>query len=79
MSFKAIESPNKEDDTQWLTFWLLYSLIVFAEIWTDVFLSWYALKSDEKLIARFDCGSTTICLLIEEIYIHVIIKDTILQ
>lgn len=41
MSFKAIESTNKDDDTQWLTFWLLYSLIVFAEIWTDIFLAWY--------------------------------------
>ena len=41
MSFKAIESTNKDDDTQWLTFWLLYSIIVFAEIWTDIFLAWY--------------------------------------
>ena len=27
-SFKAIESPVKEDDTRWLTFWFVYAIIV---------------------------------------------------
>jgi len=49
MSFKAIESTNKDDDTQWLTFWLLYSLIVFAEIWTDIFLYWIPFYTELKI------------------------------
>lgn len=49
MSFKAIESTNKDDDTQWLTFWLLYSVIVFAEIWSDIFLSWIPFYSEAKI------------------------------
>eukprot|EP00026_Physarum_polycephalum_P007399 Phypoly_transcript_07459.p1 GENE.Phypoly_transcript_07459~~Phypoly_transcript_07459.p1 ORF type:complete len:106 (+),score=10.60 Phypoly_transcript_07459:1131-1448(+) len=49
MSFKAIESTNKDDDTQWLTFWLLYSIIVFAEIWTDIFLNWIPFYSEFKI------------------------------
>jgi receptor expression-enhancing protein 5/6 len=34
-SFKAIKSNNKEDDTQWLTFWLLYGIFEFVTTVTD--------------------------------------------
>ena len=35
LSYRAIESPNKEDDTQWLTFWLVYSLVTMAKAVLD--------------------------------------------
>ena len=30
-SIKAIESPDKADDTQWLTYWLVFSLFKLVE------------------------------------------------
>jgi len=42
-SVKAIESVNKEDDTQWLTYWVVYSVFSLAEFFTDIFLSWIPL------------------------------------
>ena len=35
-SFKAIKSENKEDDTKWLTFWLLYSVFEFVTTFSDL-------------------------------------------
>ncbi|XP_032284629.1 receptor expression-enhancing protein 5-like [Phoca vitulina] len=39
VSIKAIESPNKEDDTQWLTYWVVYGVFSTAEFFSDLFLS----------------------------------------
>ncbi|XP_070599000.1 receptor expression-enhancing protein 5 [Erythrolamprus reginae] len=41
ISIKAIESPNKEDDTQWLTYWVVYGIFSIAEFFSDIFLSWF--------------------------------------
>uniref|UniRef100_A0A8C5UAN5 Receptor expression-enhancing protein n=1 Tax=Malurus cyaneus samueli TaxID=2593467 RepID=A0A8C5UAN5_9PASS len=38
---KAIESPNKDDDTQWLTYWVVYGIFSIAEFFSDIFLSWF--------------------------------------
>eukprot|EP01125_Pyxidicula_operculata_P021652 TRINITY_DN8472_c0_g1_i1.p1 TRINITY_DN8472_c0_g1~~TRINITY_DN8472_c0_g1_i1.p1 ORF type:complete len:121 (+),score=27.80 TRINITY_DN8472_c0_g1_i1:44-406(+) len=48
-SFKAVESDNKEDDTQWLTFWLIYSFIQFAEYFSDTLLFWIPFYNELKL------------------------------
>lgn len=40
-SIKAIESPNKDDDTQWLTYWVVYGIFSIAEFFSDLFLSWF--------------------------------------
>ncbi|XP_072592678.1 receptor expression-enhancing protein 5 isoform X2 [Vulpes vulpes] len=52
VSIKAIESPNKEDDTQWLTYWVVYGVFSIAEFFSDLFLSWvpfyYMLKEDPE-------------------------------
>ncbi|XP_054894816.1 receptor expression-enhancing protein 5-like isoform X2 [Poeciliopsis prolifica] len=40
-SIKAIESPNKDDDTQWLTYWVVYGLFSIVEAFSDIFLSWF--------------------------------------
>lgn len=38
---KAIESPNKEDDTVWLTYWVVYALFALVEFFSDLLLFWF--------------------------------------
>ncbi|XP_072167248.1 receptor expression-enhancing protein 5-like isoform X2 [Diadema setosum] len=40
-SVKAIESVQKDDDTQWLTYWVVYSAFSLVEFFSDIFLSWF--------------------------------------
>ena len=37
---KAIDSVDKDDDTQWLTYWVVYAAFGIIEYFTDIFLSW---------------------------------------
>ncbi|KAG7221210.1 hypothetical protein INR49_017427 [Caranx melampygus] len=41
ISIKAIESATKEDDTKWLTYWVVYGVFSVAEFFADIFLSWF--------------------------------------
>lgn len=38
---KAIESPNKDDDTVWLTYWVVYALFGLIEFFSDLLLFWF--------------------------------------
>ncbi|GMF24152.1 unnamed protein product [Phytophthora fragariaefolia] len=40
MSFKAINTPGTGDDTQWLTYWVVYAFFNLTESITDLVLSW---------------------------------------
>ncbi|KAG2780911.1 hypothetical protein JG687_00002192 [Phytophthora cactorum] len=40
MSFKAINTPGTGDDTQWLTYWVVYAFFNLTESVTDLVLSW---------------------------------------
>uniref|UniRef100_A0A7N6FB13 Receptor expression-enhancing protein n=1 Tax=Anabas testudineus TaxID=64144 RepID=A0A7N6FB13_ANATE len=40
-SIKAIESPSKEDDTKWLTYWVVYGVFSLGEFFSDIFLYWF--------------------------------------
>jgi receptor expression-enhancing protein 5/6 len=40
-SFKAIESEEKEDDTQWLTYWVVYAVFNIIETFVDLILFWF--------------------------------------
>lgn len=40
-SIKAIESNNKDDDTKWLTYWVVYGLFSVTEFFSDIFLFWF--------------------------------------
>lgn len=37
---KAIDSVDKDDDTQWLTYWVVYAAFGIIEYFTDILLSW---------------------------------------
>lgn len=39
-SIKAIESPQKGDDTKWLTYWTVFAFLTVVEFPTNVLLSW---------------------------------------
>ncbi|OXB54711.1 hypothetical protein ASZ78_006750 [Callipepla squamata] len=41
VSIKAIESSSKEDDTTWLTYWVVYGVFSVAEFFSDIFLYWF--------------------------------------
>ncbi|XP_041368048.1 receptor expression-enhancing protein 5-like isoform X2 [Gigantopelta aegis] len=39
-SIKAIESREKDDDTKWLTYWVVYSVFSLVEFFADILLFW---------------------------------------
>lgn len=40
-SFKAIESKNREDDVQWLMYWVVFGCFHIAEIGIEMLLAWF--------------------------------------
>eukprot|EP00249_Psilotum_nudum_P010247 c22426_g1_i2 orf=479-997(+) len=48
-SVKAIESPSKEDDQQWLAYWILYSFVALLELAAAPLFAWIPLWSTIKL------------------------------
>lgn len=61
-SIKAIESPNKDDDTQWLTYWVVYGCFGVGEFFSDILLSWFPFYYLFKVRVLFtQRQSTTIC------------------
>lgn len=40
-SMKAIESPQKGDDTKWLTYWTVFALLSLVEYPSDLLLHWF--------------------------------------
>ncbi|KAJ2644296.1 ER membrane protein DP1/Yop1, partial [Coemansia sp. RSA 1287] len=40
-SMEAIETPGKEDDAQWLTYWVVFGLFNVLEYFTGFLLYWF--------------------------------------
>jgi len=40
-SFKAIETADKADDKQWLTYWTVIGFLQMAEYFSDILLYWF--------------------------------------
>lgn len=40
-SIKALESPSKEDDTKWLTYWVVFAFFSVVEYFSNILLSWF--------------------------------------
>jgi len=38
---KAIESPDKDDDTEWLMYWVVFAAFSVVEFFSDILLSWF--------------------------------------
>ncbi|KFD55071.1 hypothetical protein M513_03989 [Trichuris suis] len=40
-SYKAIESLDKKDDTQWLTYWVVFAFLNVIEFASELILAWF--------------------------------------
>ncbi|XP_026675177.1 receptor expression-enhancing protein 5-like isoform X2 [Ceratina calcarata] len=40
-SMKALESPTKDDDTKWLTYWVVFASMTIIEFFSDCILCWF--------------------------------------
>ncbi|XP_046907353.1 receptor expression-enhancing protein 6-like [Hypomesus transpacificus] len=54
-SIKAIESNKKDDDTQWLTYWVVYGYFSIVEFFSDIFLSWFPFYYAGKCVFLLWC------------------------
>lgn len=54
-SFKAVESAQGDDDTQWLTYWIVYSTFNILEYFTDLILFWIPFYSLLKCLFLVWC------------------------
>eukprot|EP00051_Salpingoeca_urceolata_P026395 m.477171 g.477171 ORF g.477171 m.477171 type:complete len:233 (-) comp20764_c0_seq1:181-879(-) len=54
-SFKAIESSHKEDDTQWLVYWVVFASFSIVEIGADLILFWFPFYYLAKLAFLLWC------------------------
>lgn len=43
MSMRALESPQKDDDTKWLTYWVVYACFSILEYFSDFIVGWFPL------------------------------------
>ncbi|XP_071402935.1 receptor expression-enhancing protein 6 [Centroberyx affinis] len=54
-SIKAIESLNKDDDTKWLTYWVVYGVFSLGEFFSDIFLYWFPFYYAAKCVFLLWC------------------------
>ncbi|XP_012235366.1 receptor expression-enhancing protein 5 isoform X1 [Linepithema humile] len=40
-SMKALESSNKEDDTKWLTYWVVFAVFTIVEFFSEYIVCWF--------------------------------------
>jgi len=54
-SFKAVESPQGDDDTQWLTYWIVYSTFNILEYFADIIFFWIPMYNLLKCLFLLWC------------------------
>lgn len=59
-SIKAIESSSKEDDTTWLTYWVVYGVFSVAEFFSDTFLYWFPFYYAGKVTASLGAAGARV-------------------
>lgn len=40
-SMKALETHNKDDDTKWLTYWVVFAVFTIVEFFADYIVCWF--------------------------------------
>jgi len=56
-SLKALESSRKEDDTRWLTYWVVFAVFSVIEFFSDILLSWMPFYFLAKCIFLIWCAA----------------------
>ena len=51
-SIKAIETSIKDDDTQWLIYWVVFACFSVAEFFSDILIGWVS----HHFIGHFNCN-----------------------
>jgi receptor expression-enhancing protein 5/6 len=54
-SIRALESKNKDDDTQWLTYWVVFAFFSVAEFFSDIIFSWFPFYWLAKIVFLVWC------------------------
>ncbi|KAI8543385.1 hypothetical protein RHMOL_Rhmol08G0213100 [Rhododendron molle] len=57
-SIRAIETKSPEDDRQWLTYWILYSMITLFELTFAKLIEWFGIV--DNLCSFFSLGLVSI-------------------
>lgn len=65
MSIRALETRTKDDDTQWLMYWVVYALFSVLEFFSDILVGWVPFYWLSKCLFLIWCmspmqGSTVI-------------------
>ncbi len=50
-SMRALETPQPQDDVQWLTYWVVYGFFTFIESFVDIVLYWFPFYYTFKTLA----------------------------
>jgi hypothetical protein len=61
-SIKALESPNKDDDTKWLTYWVVFALFSVIEYFSNILLHWFPFYWFFKVSHKLSVDSSSILL-----------------
>jgi len=56
-SIKALESKNKEDDTQWLMYWVVFACFSVLEFFSDILMGWVPFYWLSKCVFLVFCMS----------------------
>jgi len=54
-SIKALESREKDDDTKWLTYWVVFAFFSTIEFFSDIIFSWFPLYWLVKVVFLVWC------------------------
>lgn len=56
-SLVALETSNKEDDSKWLTYWVVFAAFSVVEFFSDILLSWFPLYWLAKVAFLLYCSA----------------------
>lgn len=56
-SLVALETSNKEDDSKWLTYWVVFAAFSVVEFFSDILMSWFPLYWLAKVVFLLYCSA----------------------
>lgn len=56
-SLVALETSHKEDDSKWLTYWIVFAAFSVVEFFSDCLMSWFPLYWLAKIVFLLYCSA----------------------